>query len=246
MDKQAFALALECAENSSKACGGIGTLQEKILHLTLKHYFEPLEISHEIKIGRYVADIVNENGIIEIQTRSFDKLRNKLSDFLDVANVTVVYPIPASKWIIWVDTQTGESSAKRKSPKKGNFYSAFYELYKIKNLLTSPLLNIHLLLIDMIEYKNLNGWSKNKKRGSSRNVIIPVELVDELVISSPADFLKLVPFPPPEQFSSRDFAKATGLSLKLAQTALNVLFSVGAVQRIGKNRNSYIYLSGKQ
>ena len=83
----------------------------------MKNYFEPYGENQEIRIGGYVADIVGENGVIEIQTRQFNKLLKKLEAFLDYCNVTVVYPIPAVKYVRWIDTETGELSEKHKSPK---------------------------------------------------------------------------------------------------------------------------------
>lgn len=221
-------------EERRQGAGGIGTLGEKTLHAVLKWYMEPYGDNHEIKVGSYVADIVGENGIVEIQTRSFDKLRRKLDSFLPVAPVTVVYPIAASKWICWIEPETGEVSSRRKSPKHGCFNDCFYELYKIKMMLNHPNLSIHLLLLDMDEYRNLNGWSEDKKRGASRHERIPLTLVDEVVLSTAGDYLGLIPQNLPERFTSRDYKEASGLSLKNAQTALNVLRAVDAVENTGK------------
>lgn len=98
---------------------GIGTLGEKTLHVVLKYTFEPDATKHEIKIESYCADIKNDKGIIEIQTRSFNALRKKLAFFLENQVVTIVYPIPKRKWIIWIDDKTGKTTDKRKSPKVG-------------------------------------------------------------------------------------------------------------------------------
>ena len=82
---------------------GIGMQMEKTLHAVLKAYEDPEEDHQEIPIEEYIADIYNENGITEIQTAGFDRLRNKLQCFLPLYPVTVVYPIPAQKWVIWID-----------------------------------------------------------------------------------------------------------------------------------------------
>ena len=87
---------------------GIGTLSEKTVHSVLKYYLEPDTSFHEVKTGRYVADIRTPDGIYEIQTRQFNKLRNKLEAFLPEYSVTVVYPIPHIKYLRWIDGQTGE------------------------------------------------------------------------------------------------------------------------------------------
>ena len=75
-----------------------------------------------------MADIVGENGIIEIQTRGFDRLRKKLSAFLEVCDVTVVYPVAEIKWLCWIDPDTGAISSRRKSPRRGKPQDAFNEL----------------------------------------------------------------------------------------------------------------------
>ena len=111
---------------------GIGTYGEKTVHAILKNYYEPDEDRQEIPIENYVADIYANGEIIEIQTRQFNRMRDKLTTFLPLYPVTIVYPIPREKWLIWIDEESGELSQKRKSPKKGNPYHAFSELYKIK------------------------------------------------------------------------------------------------------------------
>lgn len=220
---------------------GIGTLKEKTIHAVLKHYFEPREEFHEIPIDGFVADIQTPHGVIEIQTGSFQSIRKKLEVFLANGPVTIVYPIPHIKWLRWINEDTGEMTEKRKSPKKGTPYMSFFELYKIKQFLTHPNLIICIILIDMVEYRSLNGWSLDKKRGSSRYDRIPTGLAAELWIGSKADYVKLVPDSLVGEFNSKDYKKATGLTLSAAQTALNVLNYMGAVERCGKAGRSYLY-----
>ena len=81
MDKIRFKQSFEKEFSADRIKNSIGTLSEKTLHAVLKQYFDGDESHHEIKVGSYVADIVNEKGIIEIQTRNFNKLRNKLERF---------------------------------------------------------------------------------------------------------------------------------------------------------------------
>lgn len=171
MDRALFRAACEKIASQAEApagghgaSGGIGTLGEKTLHAVLKHYYEPDISCHEIKVGSYVADIFRENAVTEIQTRQFNKLRDKLDFFLEQYTVTVVYPIPRTKWLIWMDETTGEVTKRRKSPKVGTAFDAFFELYKIKSRLCHPRLRICLVLLDMEEYRLLNGWSRNKKK----------------------------------------------------------------------------------
>ena len=134
-DKEAFEAAKKKIIGVDRQRMGIGTLSEKTVHAILKNYYEPDEDKQEIPIENYVADIYADGEIIEIQTRQFNRMRDKLKAFLPLYPVTIVYPIPREKWIIWIDEETGELSKKRKSPVRGNPYMAFPELYKIKMFL---------------------------------------------------------------------------------------------------------------
>ncbi len=242
MDKELFRQA--CGKVSNKENpqpGGIGTLGEKTLHSVLKNYFEPDESRHEIKIGRYVADIASENRIVEIQTRQFGALRQKLACFLEQTDVTVVYPVARTKWLLWIDEATGEVTKRRKSPKTGQPYEAFYELYQIRPLLAHPRLRLCIVLLELEEYRTLNGWSSDKKKGSTRYDRIPVDIADEVMIETPDDYMKLIPDALGNSFTVKDFKAASGLSLYDSGLALNVLHYVGAVERIGKNVNAHVY-----
>ena len=62
----------------------IGIYAEKLLHSTLKFYYQPNPDYHEISLGTMVADacVMNANGeafSLEIQTGSFLPLRKKTS-----------------------------------------------------------------------------------------------------------------------------------------------------------------------
>lgn len=220
---------------------GIGTLGEKTLHAILKTYLEEDTSYHEIKVGSYYADICREHDIIEIQTAGFHKLRTKLATFLPDHTVTVVYPIPQIKYLFWIDEETGEITKKRKSPKEAQPYSAFFELYKIKPQLCHPNLRIRLMMLELEEYRYLNGYSPDRKRGSSRCDRIPVNLLSEIRLDHPEDYQKMIPDALTQSFTVKDYQKAAGLSNSVAGTALNVLYALGAVKRTGKTGNAFIY-----
>ena len=168
-------------------------------------------------------------------------MREKLNRFLPFYPVTVVLPIPAEKWLIWIDAETGELSEKRKSPKKGNSYQAFTELYKIKQYLKEENLSIRLFLLNMEEYRLLNGWSSNKKKGSSRYDRIPTEAVEEIELSCPRDYMQLIPPDMEEPFTSKEFAGKAKIPARLAGVVLNILFDLSLVTRAGKKGNAYLY-----
>lgn len=220
---------------------GIGTLSEKTVHAILKNYYEPDEDRQEIPIDRYVADIYVENEIIEIQTGQFNRMRDKLKAFLPLYPVTIVYPIPRTKWLIWIDDESGELSQKRKSPKKGSPYAVFPEMYKIKMYLKDPNLRFKLVLMDVEEYRLLNGWSRDKKKGSSRYDRIPIQLVEEIEISCLQDYMQFVPYELSDAFTIKEFAKAAHISAGLGSCVVPILYYVGVLDRVGKKGNAYLY-----
>lgn len=236
-----FQQACDKVINNKTESNEIGILGEKTIHAVLKNYLVPDESFHEIKVGNFYADIMDKNGIIEIQTRSFDKLRNKLKTFLQLYPVTIVYPIPHTKWLRWINEETGEISSPRKSPKSGTPYMVFPELYKIKNYLLHPNLRIHIILLDMEEYRLLHGIDKRQRKIATRNDGIPIKLVDEIIINNPYEYYKLIPENLPETFTSKDYQKISKLRPREASIALNILYYVGAVNRIGKKRRAYLY-----
>lgn len=241
-DQKAFENAKKKIIGADRKRLGIGTLSEKTVHAILKNYYEPDTDRHEIPLEGYVADIYTGHEIMEIQTRQFNKMRNKLKAFLPLCPVTIIFPIPREKWIIWIDEETGELSRKRKSPAKGSPYMIFSELYQIKMFLKDPNLRLRLVLLDIEEYKLLNGRGKNRKNHASRYDRIPTELVKEMEIDRPEDFMQFVPVELEDAFTSREFAEAAQIPPSLAQITLNILHHMETVERVGRRGNLYLYV----
>ena len=236
-----FEAAKEKIIGKNRDRNGIGTLAEKTVHAVLKNYYAPDEDMHEIPVENCVADIYTGVDILEIQTRSFDRMRAKLDRFLPLYPVTIIYPIPYKKKLFWIDETTGEISPGRMSPLTGSCYHAFPELYKIKMYLKDPNLRIRLTFLNMEEYKLLNGWSKDKKKGSSRFDRIPVSVEKEVEFSCPQDYLQLIPYELEEPFTTASFAKAVKIRRELAQTVIHILHHLEIVEQVGKKGRSFLY-----
>lgn len=236
-----FQAVCQAVAAQDRAQGGIGTLGEKTLHAVLKRYLEPREEQTEVALFGYVADIAREDGITEIQTRQFDRLRKKLGVFLKETDVTVVYPIAQRKYIRWIDLQTGALSAPRKSPKTGSEWDAFPELYKIRPYLLHPRFHLRLMLFEMTEYRYLDGWSRDGKKGSSRCDRVPSALLSDRSIYEPRDWLPLLPKGLPSLFTAKELAALAHIRLSVAQTACLLLFEAGVLCRADKRGNAYLY-----
>ena len=236
-----FENALAAAKKNLAFEGSIGTLSEKTMHSVLKYYLEPCDDFHEVAIGGYVADIMRDGCIIEIQTRGFDRLRSKLRVFLAEHPVTVVFPIAAKKTYYVTDSESGKLSPPRKSPRHGNIYDAFKELYKIKMLLDSENLYFHFVLLDVTEHRRTVKKSYKNHKGYETVERIPNEIIEEIYIDGAHDLKKLIPPSLKSPFTSLDFAKAIKRQRHVAQTALNVLTYVGVLKVIGKENRSNLY-----
>ena len=236
-----FENALAMAKSNMDFEGSIGTLSEKTLHSVLKYYLEPCDDFHEVALDGYVADIMRDGCITEIQTRSFDRLREKLSVFLPKHPVTVVHPLIANKTYLVANSESGEFSRPKKSPKHEDIYDIFDELYKIKMHLLSENLYFHFIMLDVTEYRRAVKKNYKNHKGYETVERIPERIIDEIYIDGAHDLAKLIPPSLPTPFTSLDFAKAIKRQRGVAQTALNILCHVGAVRRTGKNKNTYLY-----
>lgn len=240
--KDRFESAKEKVIGVERERHSIGILSEKTVHAVLKNYYEPDEDCQEIPVEGMVADIYKDGSIIEIQTAHFNKLREKLARFLPYYDVTVVYPVPRTKWLIWLDEATGECMPKRKSPAKGTPYNIFPELYKVKNFLRNENINFRIAMLDVEEYRLLNGWSSDRKRGSTRYDRIPIAFTEEYIIERKEDYLQFLPIGLPEEFTTSDLAKCASIPVGIARVTMNILFYVGVVKKCGKRGNAILYV----
>ncbi len=229
---------------------GIGTYKEKRLHALLKDFYMPPDARQEVRLtdemmcaryvdltdaatrrerDRYVADILTDEGeIIEIQTGGFYPLIKKLHFYLCATDfdVTVVHPMPAAKYLRWMNPDTGEISAAHKSPKRGKARDVAKELYWLMPYLAEPRFKLVIALIDVEEIRLQNGWGNGGKRGSERYDRFPLALQSEVVFECPEDYAAVF-LPPPEvlsaPFTAAEYAKATGIRGKTTYSMLHLL-----------------------
>ncbi|MCD8005902.1 MAG: hypothetical protein LUF29_02850 [Oscillospiraceae bacterium] len=241
-EKNRFSELLERPRVELLVSAGVGTLGEKYLHALFKYYYEPDSDFHEVGIDRFTADICHDKDIIEIQTRALKRLREKLDYYISAGYyTTVVYPIPHKKWISWLDPDTGELSPKRRSPKTGTAYDGIYELYGIKDYLSSGQVQVVLELIDVWDIKNQNGYGKSRKYRATRNDRIPLELYDEIILSEPEDYRIFIPDTLPDEFTRKEYSRLTRLQGRALSSAIKILEEMGLIEFIGMDGRKYLY-----
>lgn len=219
----------------------IGTYKEKKLHIMMKRYFEEDTAYHEIPVKGYIADICRDGVITEIETSGFSGLKPKLGAYLPEYKVHLVYPLAYAKYISWIDPDSGEISSRKKSPKKATAYHAIFEMVRILPYVKNQNLTVLAPLLEMDEYRLLNGWSRDKKRGSNRYERIPAELFDIVEFSADADYIRYIPDSCGESFTLADFAKNAHIDKREVNGVVRVLMERGLLERVGKRGNAYLY-----
>ena len=240
-DINRFEQCIRTALTKEHELRGIGTLGERTLHVILKDFFEPDRDNQEIKLGRYVADICRDDEIIEIQTRALGAMRKKLAEFTKNHHVNVVYPIADEKYITWINPDSGELTDKRKSPKRGKPWDFLRELYALRPMFPLKNTEFTLVFMNIDEFRLLNGWSADKKKGASRYERIPTALVDMVTLSSPADFALLIPDSLGDRFTAADFRAAAKMTPRCAGYALRTLVSLGVIEHTDTKGKAFIY-----
>lgn len=218
----------------------IGELSEKSVHHILKSVIS-FDKNNEVKIGKYYVDVMlDDSHIIEIQTRSFNKLREKLDFLLKDHVVTIVYPIDYIKTINWIDKDSSEVVSSSKRTNYCAFNKAFPELYKIKQYLNNDNLKIVLLLMETNENRFLDGCDKTKKRRSTKIDKYPVSVKDMLILYEKNDYKYFIK-DLLNEFSVKDYKKISKANLKESGIAINILNHLNVIEFIRKEGRSYIY-----
>ncbi len=238
---QLFEQVCDATLDELTAAGGIGTLAEKSTHAVLKRFYAEEAVYEEVPTCGFVADICRPEGVIEIQTRGFFRMKRKLHAFLTECPVTIVYPVTYRKWLCWVDPDTGAVTAPRRSPKTDYGFRVFDELYGIKDFLRHPRLSIRLALMDIEEYKMLDGYGADKKKRATRNDGLPKALVAEVPLCTKEDYGYFLPDSLPEEFTTADLAACGKIPKARAQVATNILLHLECIERVGKQGNAFVY-----
>ncbi|MGB5186388.1 MAG: hypothetical protein WBO84_04570 [Acidimicrobiia bacterium] len=222
----------------------IGTLREKPLHASLKRWYARPGDRVEAPVDRFVIDLVRDGLLIEVQTRGFSSMKQKLTHLLDLGHqVRIVHPIALNRWIVKVDSD-GEVLSRRRSPRHGDPTDLFAELVSFPHLVGHPGLEIHLILTQEEEYRRHTpnrSWRGKEWTVVERRLI---DVVDTMMISGLEDLAGLLPTDLPETFTTEDLAAALGRTRRAAQQMAYCLRQAGVVVPVGKVGNTVRYRVG--
>jgi hypothetical protein len=223
---------------------GIGTMRERSLHAALKAWYAEPGDQLETEVDGFLIDIVRDGLLIEIQTGNFSSIKRKLTALTGHHKVRLVYPIAAEKWIVRLTKSGLGRLGRRKSPKHGHLLHVFEELVSIPTLPTRPNFSLEVLLIQEEEVRRKRPRGLWRRRGWGTHDRRLLDVIDRVVLGSPADFLRLIPDGLPDPFTTADLAQALSQPRYLMQKMAYCLRKMGAVDVAGKRGNAILYGMG--
>ena len=218
---------------------GIGQLAERSLHAALKEHLGQPGDRFEVKLGRYVIDIIRDDLLIEIQTRHLYALRPKLLRLLADHPIRLIHPLPAERWIVREDAE-GRALTRRRSPKHAAACDIFSELVRIPDLAAHPNLTLEALLIREEQVWRDDGQGSWRRGRWSLIDTRLLGVAGSAIFTRPADYLALLP-PLPETFTNADLAGARGWNSHLAGKATYALRAMGLLTPAGKRGRANLF-----
>ena len=217
----------------------IGTLSEKGLHADLKDFLVQPGDKIECPVDGFVADILREDQLIEIQTQNFGAMRKKLTHLLGYYPVHLVHPIAIERILIWQDAG-GKELRRKKSPKTGRPIDIFKELVYIRDLVMHPNLTFEIFMTRELvirrqdpNRKKWKGWYVYDRR--------LVEVVERITLGSYRDFKNLLPEDLGIPFTNKDLAQILECTPRHAGAITYTMRRMGIVREVGKRRNAILY-----
>ena len=216
-------------------------MQETALHAALKDYFAPPGSAKEVLVDGYWIDVVDGELLIEIQTRNFTAIRNKLAVLLEHHSVRLVHPIAQEKWIIRLPAEGDTPLSRRRSPRRGRVEHIFFELVRIPEMLTHPHFSIDIILTREEEIRREDGKGSWRRNGVSIENRRLIEVVDHHLFTIPSDLLVLIPADIVMPFTNRQLAEKLAIPQNLAARMSYCLKAMGLLAVVGKHNRSYLY-----
>lgn len=214
-------------------------MTEYSLHQEIKKACSISGDKFEVKLGKYIVDILRENLIIEVQTKNFSALKEKLQILTSNHQVRLVYPLVERKWITYV-TKNNIVIDRRKSPRKGVLTDVFRELVMIPHLMGRENFSLEVLFIDEEEIRCADGKG-SWRRGVSIKERKLLSVNKRVVFQDKSDYLKVLPEELKEFFTNRELSKVAKIPIRTAQQITYCLRKSGIIQTLQKRGKAYLY-----
>ena len=219
---------------------GIGLLNEKPLHASLKQWYARTGDRFEVPVDGFVIDIVRDDLLIEIQTRNFASIKSKLTTLVRSHRVRLIYPIVQEKWIVRSKTGDGSGAIRRKSPKRGRLEDLFGELVSIPHLLSNANFSLEVLMTRVEEVRRYDGKRAWRRRGWAIEGRRLLDVLDQRLFVQTADWLGCLPNGL-ELFTTSELATGMDTRRELAQKMAYCLREGRMIELIGRRGRANLY-----
>lgn len=213
---------------------GIGGLNESSLHRSLKEYVAAPGDRFEVEVDGFVIDIVRGDLLIEIQTTRLASMAAKLERLLVSHDIRIVVPLAQIRRL----EQPGRPP--RRSPISAGRWNIFDHLVGLPTLVDNPRLDLLTLVVEETELRSGHEMVRRGRRGRTLDRRLDAVL-EEHVITSTDDLVRVLPDDLDEPFTTADLAARAGLKRPLAQRACYVLRHNGAIEQVGRDRAGVRY-----
>ncbi len=259
-----------CTLDGNDTFDGIGTLGEKQMHAAIKRFICPDTDKHEIKLDsfekciknaslrdnneekkpkrrRFVADILNENNIYEIQTGALAPLREKIRWVLENTeyNITVIHPIAEKKWVNIIGAKSGDIEKRYLSPLKGKIFDIAPELYYIREFISSPRFCLVILMMEAEQYIKNVSKTPNSRKKYKKYELIPINLLRAYIFHSADDYNILIPEALPDKFTVKEYSRLSKIRGIDAYSSVHSLCELGLLSECGKQGKAALYKKQK-
>ena len=219
---------------------GININNEKSLHSSIKQWYAMPGDRLEVKVDKYIIDLVREDSLIEIQTRNFSAIGKKLRALVAYNKVMLVHPIAIEKYIVTID-ELDNVISRRKSPKKGKLVNLFDELIRIPDLISADNFILEILMTKEEEIRCKDGKGSWRRKGISIVDRKLIEVVEKVTFKQGKDFLRFLPQDLPANFTNKELAKILKITVYKARKVTYCLRKMEIIKEIGKLKNELIF-----
>lgn len=216
---------------------------ETSLHRQLKERYARPGDRMEVGVDGYRVDVVRGTRLVEIQHGRLGAIRDKVRTLLAVHRVTVVKPIIARKRLVKLARRDGPVVDVRLSPYRGSLLDLFDDLLHFVQVYPHRRLWLDVPLVDIEEHR-CPRTRRARRRFRPNHTVLDQRLLTvraTVRLHSAGDLWALIDCELPDPFHTRHLADALSIDRWNARMIAYCLYHTGAVERVGKQGNAYLY-----
>ena len=211
------------------------------LHQQLKQHYVEDESQHEVDLGGYRIDAIDEKGrLIEVQCASLLAIRDKIGDLTKQHKVVVGKHLAARKKLPKKARRNGKVTSSRYSPARQTLAFIFQELVHFTKAFPHNNLQLDILLTEQEEVR-VPAKRKTWRRKHSVQDRRLVEVQSVHSVRTPHELWNELELDVPEVFTTAHLAESGNMPRWLAQKAAYCFRQMKLIEPCGKQGNAIEY-----